>query len=120
MAGRDDLIERYLQAIEIELSALNGPHEVDTLFFGGGTPSYLPHRELERLLGITLATFRLSEAAEFSVEANPADLDTDKVRLLADHGVTRISLGGQSFDPRKLAALERDHGPGRHSQQRSS
>jgi oxygen-independent coproporphyrinogen-3 oxidase len=110
VAGRDDLVERYLQAIEIELSWLGGPHEVDTLFFGGGTPSYLPHRELKRLLGIALAAFPLAQGAEFSVEANPADLDVEKVRLLAEHGVTRISLGGQSFDPRKLAVLERDHG----------
>ena len=109
VAGRDDLFERYLRAIEIELAALNGPHEVDTLFFGGGTPSYLPHRALERLFGVALNAFPLAQGAEFSVEANPADLDAEKVRLLAEHGVTRISLGGQSFDPRKLAILERDH-----------
>jgi oxygen-independent coproporphyrinogen-3 oxidase len=111
IAGRDDLVERFLQAIEVELSALDGPHEVDTLFFGGGTPSYLPHRELERLFSIARATFPLAHGAEFSVEANPSDLDEAKVRLLADYGVTRISLGGQSFDARKLAVLERDHAP---------
>jgi oxygen-independent coproporphyrinogen-3 oxidase len=111
VAGRDDLIERYLRAIEIELSWLEQPHQVDTLFFGGGTPSYLPHRELARLLEIMRAAFPLADGAEFSVEANPADLDAEKVRLLADYGVTRISLGAQSLESAKLAVLERDHVP---------
>jgi oxygen-independent coproporphyrinogen-3 oxidase len=111
VAGRDDLIDRYLQAIQIELSWLQRPYEVDTLFFGGGTPSYLPHRQLERLLDMTLAVFPLASGAEFSVEANPADLDAEKVRLLAGHGVTRISLGAQSLDADKLKTLERDHAP---------
>src|SRR5262249_49495997 len=49
------------------------------------------------------------EITEFSVEANPADVDLETVAILADHGVTRISLGGQSFQQGKLKVLERDH-----------
>jgi oxygen-independent coproporphyrinogen-3 oxidase len=109
VAGRDDLTAKFLQAIEVELSGLKSPREVDTLFFGGGTPSHLSVAELEQLLLLTRRWFPLAIGGEFSVEANPSDLHEEKVALLAEYGVNRISLGGQSFDPKKLAILERDH-----------
>ncbi len=109
VAGRDDLIDAYLQAIERELSALQQPRPVDTLFFGGGTPTHLPPAALERLLSLVRRWFPPQPGYEFSVEANPADLDTQRVAVLAAAGVTRVSLGAQSFDPAKLALLERDH-----------
>src|SRR5205823_8525543 len=54
--------------------------------------------------------FPLSDGGEFSVEANPIDIDADRVAVMAAHGVNRVSLGAQSFNPRKLRVLERDHG----------
>jgi oxygen-independent coproporphyrinogen III oxidase len=110
IAGRDDLIGAYLDAIKRELATLGDPQPVDTLFFGGGTPTHLPAGHLARLLRLVANWLPLTGGGEFSVEANPADLDEDRVRLLAEAGVNRISLGVQSFDDRKLAALERDHG----------
>jgi oxygen-independent coproporphyrinogen-3 oxidase len=109
VAGRDDLVEPYLAAIERELSGLREPREVHTLFFGGGTPTQLRGRQLERLLETVLHWHPLAAGREFSFEANPADLDAETVGLLAEHGVTRVSLGAQSFDPAKLRLLERDH-----------
>jgi oxygen-independent coproporphyrinogen-3 oxidase len=109
IAGHDDLIERYLAALARELSALGSPQEVDTLFLGGGTPTHLPPPQLERLLGLAQEWFPLAAGAEFSVEANPGDLDHERAEILAAHGVTRVSLGAQSFDAAKLATLERDH-----------
>jgi oxygen-independent coproporphyrinogen-3 oxidase len=109
VAGRDDLVEPYLTAVERELSWLGQPREVDTLFFGGGTPTKLRGAQLERLLTIVLRWHPLPAGHEFSVEANPADVDAAAVRLLADHGVTRVSLGAQSFNAAKLRRLERDH-----------
>lgn len=109
LAGRDDLVADYLRAIEIELSWLKTPREVDTLFFGGGTPTHLPESALEKLLGLTRRWFPLAIGGEFSFEANPADLCDAKLALLVEYGVNRISLGGQSFDANKLAVLERDH-----------
>jgi oxygen-independent coproporphyrinogen-3 oxidase len=109
VARRDDLVEPYLTAIECELSGLSEPREVDTLFFGGGTPTQLKGRQLERLLETVLHWHPLAAGHEFSVEANPADLDAETVRILTEHGVTRVSLGAQSFDPRKLRLLDRDH-----------
>lgn len=109
IAGRDELADRYLAAIERELQSLGTRRAVDTLFIGGGTPTHLTLAQLATLLGLITNTFELERGGEFSVEANPAGFDRDKVRLLADHGVTRISLGAQSFDPAKLRVLERDH-----------
>lgn len=109
VARRDDLIDAYLEALERELSRLGEPHEVDTLFFGGGTPTHLPPNQLERLFAIASRSFPLAECGEFSIEANPNDLDTAKTAILAATGVTRVSLGAQSFDSNKLRTLERDH-----------
>lgn len=109
VARRDDLIQPYLAALDRELSALGEPRQVDTLFLGGGTPTQLRGRQLARLLSIVTSWFSLAPGGEFSVEANPADLDDVCMGLLADAGVTRVSLGAQSFNERKLRVLERDH-----------
>lgn len=109
VAGRDDLIEVYLDALERELSLLGEPREVETLFFGGGTPTHLEPEQLRRLLQLVLTWHPLAAGYEFSVEANPVDLTREKTAVLAEQGVTRISLGAQSFQPDKLQLLERDH-----------
>lgn len=109
IAGRDDLAEPYLRAIELELNQLERPHPVDTLFIGGGTPTQLSAVQLRRLLKLALHWFPLRQNYEFTVEANPSDLNEEKSDVLLDAGVNRISLGVQSFHPDKLARLERDH-----------
>src|SRR5437773_8539823 len=73
VAGRDDLIGPYLDALERELSGLERPREVDTLFFGGGTPSHLPREQLQRLFAIARSWFPLAPGGEMNVEANPID-----------------------------------------------
>lgn len=110
IAGREELVPRYLAALALELQQLNKPHEVDTLFFGGGTPTQLSADYLQQLFGLARQWFPLAAGGEFSVEANPLDLaDPRKIEVLAAAGVTRISLGVQSFSDRKLQLLERDH-----------
>jgi oxygen-independent coproporphyrinogen-3 oxidase len=109
VARRDDLIDAYLEALAIELARLERPREVDTLFFGGGTPTHLPAPQLARLLTLARQWFPPAAGAEICVEANPAGLDDAKVAILADAGVNRVSLGVQSFDTRMLELLERDH-----------
>ncbi|HVW38072.1 MAG TPA: radical SAM family heme chaperone HemW [Pirellulales bacterium] len=111
IAGRDDLIAAYLDALELELARLDEPRPVETLFIGGGTPTHLPPAQLARLLTIVRRWFSLAEGGEFSIEANPFGFDADRVQILADYGVTRLSLGAQSFDAAKLRLLERDHSP---------
>ena len=109
VAGRGDLIEDYLRGLEIELSVLKSEVTIDTLFFGGGTPTHLSAEQLQRLTELVLRQFPLSDGYEFSVEANPAGLDDAKIDVLAGAGVNRVSLGIQSFDAAILEILERDH-----------
>ena len=109
VAGRDDLIGDYLLAIDKELETLESPREIDTLFLGGGTPTHLSTKELERLFTSIGTWLPLRANGEFSIEANPADLTREKVELFALAGGTRISIGAQSFDDGKLRFLERDH-----------
>ena len=85
--------------------------EVDTLFCGGGTPTQLRGAQLERLLTLVRRWHPPAAGYEWSVEANPADVDLECVRILAEQGVTRVSLGAQSFSADKLRLLERDHQP---------
>src|SRR3979409_1115170 len=75
VAGRDDLIEDYLRAIELELQQLGEPREVETLVFGGGTPTKLNDEQMQRLIDIVLRWLPLASGYEFSMEANPADVD---------------------------------------------
>ncbi len=109
VAGRDDLVESFLEAISIELSWLGAPQEVDTLYFGGGTPTHLAPSELDRLCQLALQWHPLAAGYEWTVEANPADVTHERLEVLASHGVNRVSLGAQSFRTEKLELLERDH-----------
>lgn len=109
IAGRDDLIGDYLRALEIELSWLGQPCPVDTLFFGGGTPTHLPPPALARLLELADHWFPRRPQAEVSIEGNPEDITPQKVQQLQQAGVNRVSLGVQSFRSTKLETLERGH-----------
>ncbi len=109
VAGRDHLADDYLRALELEISTLERPRRVQTLFIGGGTPTHLDAARLDRLLALATRWFLLDSGGEFSVEANPTGLGADKIAVLASHGVNRVSLGVQSFDRRILDVLERDH-----------
>jgi oxygen-independent coproporphyrinogen-3 oxidase len=109
--GRDDAIVRYLSALEAELSGLGTPQSVGTIFLGGGTPTHLATAPLDRLLTAVRRWLPPVTGQEFSVEANPGTLDTEKITVLAAHGVNRVSLGAQSFHPALLRVLERDHQP---------
>ena len=105
------LIDLYVEALAVELARLGSPQPVHTIFLGGGTPTHLSPRQLEQLLTAVLTWLPLEPDHEFSVEANPGTLDADKVAVLADHGVNRVSLGAQSFHRELLRTLERDHAP---------
>jgi oxygen-independent coproporphyrinogen-3 oxidase len=111
VAGRDDLITAYLEALELELRRVDAAVEIDTLFFGGGTPTHLPAADLAKLFRVVLERFCLATGYEWSVEANPANLSDEVVSILAEFGVNRVSLGAQSFEEETLRVLERDHTP---------
>jgi oxygen-independent coproporphyrinogen-3 oxidase len=112
--GQDHLAELYLDALAAELATLGTPQPVRTVFIGGGTPTHLSAAQLDRLLSAVAYWLPLDPGgeAEFTIEANPDTLDADKADVLAEHGVTRVSLGAQSFHPHLLGVLDRAHGPG--------
>jgi oxygen-independent coproporphyrinogen-3 oxidase len=101
--GHGAYVDALLAELELERELLDGT--VETVFLGGGTPTFTEPAELERLLRA------LPSAAEVTVEANPETVTPELVALLREGGVTRVSLGAQSFDPRLLEVLERRAGP---------
>lgn len=111
IAGRNDLIDVYLDALAVDLQTLTVPREVATIFVGGGTPSLLDEPQTLRLFGLLKQWFRLETVREFSIEVNPNDVTSHKIALWKSLGINRVSVGGQSFHPAKLKLLERDHAP---------
>ncbi|MFB4352080.1 radical SAM family heme chaperone HemW [Microbacterium sp. LS_15] len=93
------------------LSDADALRPMDTVFFGGGTPTLLPAGDLARMLGAATSAFGLADGAEVTVEANPDTVTPEVARTLAEAGVTRLSVGMQSAVPHVLAALDRTHRP---------
>lgn len=113
ITNRDDLIDVYLQCLERELrSTLQNPKPVETLFVGGGTPSYLNAQQLKRLLKLLREWLPLEQSGEFSIECNPEQFTSDRMEVMQQAGVNRISLGVQSLDEQHLRILERSHNAG--------
>lgn len=98
----------YLDALILEMEKYRG-ETVDTIFIGGGTPTSLSAEQLERLLENIQEKFVLAELCEFTVEANPKTLDSEKLETLKKYGVNRLSIGVQSFNDNELLALGRVH-----------
>ena len=100
---------------EIDLLAgvLPGAPAVDTVFFGGGTPTLLPSADLVRLLAAVRERFGLADGAEVTTEANPDSVTPESLAELRAGGFTRVSFGMQSAVPSVLAVLDRTHDPER-------
>jgi oxygen-independent coproporphyrinogen III oxidase len=84
-------------------------HVVDTVYFGGGTPSRLAPRGVSAILERIAADRRVSSAPEVTLEANPDDVTTERAAAWAAAGVNRVSLGAQTFDPAVLTWMHRTH-----------
>jgi oxygen-independent coproporphyrinogen-3 oxidase len=108
VVGRPGSHAAYVDAllVELELERTMLTAELETIFLGGGTPTFTDTAELQRLLS------RLPAAEELTVEANPETVTPELAALLRRSGVSRVSLGAQSFRPRLLETLERRCGPG--------
>ena len=128
-AGRvDAYLERLLSELEerapLQTAAYGGPDDVtgaarpaptrsfpfETVYLGGGTPTLLPEKRLLELVGRLARLQKGAAHTEFTIEANPGTVDAGMLRELADAGVTRVSLGVQSFVPRLRAVLGRRAG----------
>ncbi|HCR29405.1 MAG TPA: coproporphyrinogen III oxidase [Opitutae bacterium] len=101
-------IESYLEGIKREAALYAIGKSVDSYFFGGGTPGLLTAKDLGRLSDVLIDHFG-APSKEWTVEMAPSTIKADKLNFLKDLGVTRISMGVQSFDDKLLDALGRQH-----------
>lgn len=121
-AGREKKIDRYLQALEQEFALLRqrvlpkeNVRDIEskfaprTIYIGGGTPTALNANQLEKLLEIVQKYVVVAKAEEFTVEMNPGTVDREKLLLLQQAGVNRLSVGVQSFDDHCLQKIGRIH-----------
>jgi oxygen-independent coproporphyrinogen-3 oxidase len=106
------LAERYVCALAREIESFGGSDahdEVDTVYFGGGTPSLLTPPQVARVLAAVRRRFRVCEGAEVTMEMNPGTVTPEASRAFRDEGVNRASFGAQTFDDRELRRLGRTH-----------
>lgn len=107
----EGMASQYVEALIQEMNS-NVPgshHKVRTIFIGGGTPTALSLTQMETLLIAIRKKFDVDNCEEFTIEANPGDFAPDKIKLLREYGVNRISLGVQVFDDNMLLELGRSH-----------
>ncbi|WP_341578912.1 radical SAM family heme chaperone HemW [Microbacterium schleiferi] len=111
-ARREDYAGTLLREIDLASGVLSAhPRPLSTVFFGGGTPTLLPARDLAVILATLRDRFGLVQDAEVTVEANPDTVTPEVTEELASAGVTRLSIGMQSAVPEVLRTLDRTHRP---------
>ncbi len=105
-------VDEYIEALlkETALTKAAYPYEnLETIYLGGGTPTSLSAKQLDRLLGGIEEILPLGKGKEFTIEANPGDLTEDKIEVFQNYGVNRISLGVQTFHDKLLKKIGRKH-----------
>jgi oxygen-independent coproporphyrinogen-3 oxidase len=109
-----EAVERYVNAVinEISNSEDQRPkteNQIETIYFGGGTPSLLTEKLLEKILNAVYRKFKVESEIEFTLEMNPSTVTLEKLRDFKSLGVNRASFGVQTFDDRALKLLARGH-----------
>lgn len=109
---------RYVAALLDEIARVGAadPGAADTIFFGGGTPSLLDPGEVGAIVTACRTAFAVAEDAEVTLEANPETVSLDRLAAFRDAGITRLSMGVQSFRDAELARLSRVHSAARAAQ----
>ena len=111
LSGSDEYMHRYFEALirEIQTFSRENTKTVDSIYIGGGTPSYVPAEYIGRILDALRDGYNLSAGCEISMEANPGTLDKEKAAFYKEKKISRISLGVQSCSSRLLRVLGRTH-----------
>ncbi|MGL5634574.1 MAG: radical SAM family heme chaperone HemW [Sarcina sp.] len=107
-AGKGELKDRYIQAINKEINQNLDDYIIDTIFVGGGTPSSLSAKQLENML-IEVNKFEFAKNMEFTVECNPGSITREKLEVMRKYGVNRISMGLQAVQNILLKDIGRLH-----------
>ena len=108
-ASSEDALDRFLDGLHVEVKLVPLPETPVSVFFGGGTPTYLDDERLKRLFAITGRRLNLRGCSEVTMEANPESVTLEKARISLEAGVDRVSIGAQSFHPEHLTFLDRAH-----------
>ena len=103
----DQFVTALLKEIELQRTYLNQP--IETLYFGGGTPSLLTPIQLDQIVNSIHAHFKVNTNVEFTLEANPDDITAENMKQWIGIGINRLSIGIQSFQPAALAWMNRAH-----------
>ncbi len=108
MAAKSDLVKAILLEIDQRKEYLEG-EEIETIYFGGGTPSVLNEDELNSILQKINKEFKAVKNAEITLECNPDDINEEKLEQLKNSGINRLSIGLQSFNEEELKWMNRAH-----------
>jgi len=106
---QSDIAERYVEALVTEICKTPHTGKVDTIYFGGGTPSMLSPAQIERILSAVHESFHVEPNAEITMEINPGSVTSQILRKFRHLGINRASFGAQTFDDNELAKLGRAH-----------
>jgi oxygen-independent coproporphyrinogen-3 oxidase len=101
-------VDALLTEIELRKSVFD-QQTINSIYFGGGTPSLLSEEDLTRIFATLFTSFRVSPLAEITLEANPDDLSPDKIKVLKNTPINRLSIGIQSFRDEDLRFMKRAH-----------
>ncbi|MGN0145380.1 MAG: radical SAM family heme chaperone HemW [Clostridium sp.] len=107
-AGKENLMDEYISALNKEILNKGMDYIITSIFIGGGTPSYLDEKNLERLLK-TINRLNLKDDIEFTVECNPGTLNEEKLLIMRKNNVNRLSMGLQSTNNNLLKEIGRIH-----------
>lgn len=110
-ADTSSIMQQYIDALitELQLVAEQYPVQLKTIFIGGGTPSCLPEDLLQRLLQAIKNQYSFDSLVEYTMELNPGTVTVEKLQLMKQYGVNRLSIGIQSDDEKQLELLGRIH-----------
>ena len=104
-------VDAAIAELDLAVRSVGDDRPVSTVFVGGGTPTLLPPQDLVRFLDAVRERWGLADDVEVTTEANPDSVTEESLRVLADGGFTRVSIGMQSSVPQVLATLDRTHDP---------
>lgn len=104
----DEIIDAIAQEVP-QRKNLIGDKLIETIYFGGGTPSLMGARHLQKIMTAIYQTFTISENAEITLEANPDDLSIEKLQAFKENKINRLSIGIQTFNDDELKYLNRTH-----------
>jgi len=108
LSSQNDFIAALLKETELRLPYLNA-ETVETVYFGGGTPSLLPDTAIAEILNTIFRVFSISTDPEITLEANPDDMQPDRLKTWRKAGINRLSIGVQSFFNEDLSWMNRAH-----------